>query len=345
MLFHLVAKSQASTVAVVGLAKNAGKTVAFNCLIAQATAAQLPLGLTSLGYDGEAVDRLTHLAKPRIQAPAGTIIATARAALERAETSLELLRIMPFNTALGPIVLARVVEPGNVELAGPSTLADLVQVADVMREYGAAISLIDGALNRVGSAAARVSQATILATGASVAASPEQVVARTLHAVALLTAPPPPPVVQVAAQAAFAAERVGYWHPQRGGWISSQPTALGQPQQTVAELGEATHLMVPGAVTNNLVQALLQLPAGAPMPILVVPAGTHVFATPAVWQRYLQRGGALQALESAPVLAVTVNPANPAGTYQAELGAMLAQALYPIPVYDLFYDDQRPLAH
>lgn len=324
--------------AVVGLAKNAGKTVALNSLVAQASEAGVPLGLTSLGYDGERVDRLTRQAKPRVPVPPGTIIATAQGALERATASLELLCLTRHSTALGPIVLARVREPGTVELAGPAALGDLQQVAETMLSHGATYALIDGALNRIGSAAPRVSQATILATGASVAPSPAQVVARTLHAVALLTAEPPPPAVAAAARAAFAAERIGYWQVERGAWQSSQPTALGQPAQVMAELGTASHLFVPGAVTNSLIQALLQAvpPATAP-PTIVVPAGTHVFATLNVWQGYLTRGGGLAALQSPSLLAVTVNP----GT-AATLGQALANALQPLPVYDLFHDDQNP---
>ncbi len=346
MLFQLVAQSGAHTVAVVGLAKNAGKTVALNSLVAQAAHAQVTLGLTSLGYDGEPVDRLTRQAKPRIFAPAGTIIATAAGILERASASLELLRITAHSTVLGPVVLARVREPGTVELAGPAALADLQQVAEAMLAYGAAQVIIDGALNRVGAAAPRVSQATILATGASVAASSVQVIARTLHAVGLLTAKPPSQAVVDAARAAFAAERVGYWHCERGAWQSAQATALGQPAQLMAELGTASHLCVPGAVTNSLIQALLQaVPANVAPPTLVVPAGTHVFASPAVWQRYLARGGRLAALEAAPVLAVTVNPTSPTGRLATatNLGQALAKALHPLPVYDLFHDEQNPI--
>ncbi len=339
MLSKLVADSGAPTVAVVGLAKNAGKTVALNSLVSQAARAAVPLGLTSLGYDGERVDRLTRQAKPHILVQPDAIIATAQGTLERATAGLELLRITGHRTALGPVVLARVREPGTVELAGPAALADLQRVADAMLGLGATHVLIDGALNRLGSAAPRVSQATILATGASVAPSPAQVVPRTMHAVALLTAGPPPPAVAQAAQAAFAAERVLFWQSERGAWESSQPTVLGQPAQIMAELGEASHLCIPGAVTNSLVQALLQhVPAAKALPTIVVPAGTHIFATPGVWQRYLARGGNLAALQSAPVLAVTVNPGQ-----MADLGQALANALHPLPVYDLFHDDQNPI--
>ncbi len=325
--------------AVVGLAKNAGKTVAFNTLVRQAAGAGIRVGLTSLGYDGESVDRLTRQPKPRIYVPAETIIATAAATLERASASLELLNITRHNTALGPTVLARVRESGTVELAGPGSLTALQQVAVAMQDWGAAYVFIDGALDRLGSAAPRVSQATILATGASVAPDPAQVIARTRHTVTLLTAPSPPPMVAAVAQTAFADERIAYWHPEKGAWQSAQPSALAQPAQIVSEMGEASHLCIPGAVTNSLVQALLHAkPTGESLPVIVVPTGTHVLATPSVWHRYLERGGSLAVLQSTKLLAVTVNPGQ-----HSHLGQALAQALHPLPVYDLFLDDKTPL--
>lgn len=339
MFYGLVTAAGAHIVAVVGLAKNAGKTVALATLVAQAAEVGETLGLTSLGYDGERVDRLTRQAKPPIFAPAGTVIASAEGALERATASLELLRITNHSTALGNIVLARVREPGKVELAGPAALSELQLVTQSMLDYGASRVLIDGALNRVGSAAPRISQAVIVATGSSAAARPEQVIARTLHAIGLLTASPPPPAVAQAAQASFAAGRIGYWDPEHGARLSEAPTALGRPAQIIAELAQASYLCVPGAVTTGLIQALLQtVPPQSPPPVIVVPTGTNVFAPVNVWQRYLHRGGSLAALQSIPVLAVTANPGS-----AHDLGQKLANVLHPLPVYDLFLDNINPI--
>ena len=52
-LFGLLAASPVSTLAIVGLAKNAGKTTVVNAILANA---DRPYGLTSLGLDGEQTD-------------------------------------------------------------------------------------------------------------------------------------------------------------------------------------------------------------------------------------------------------------------------------------------------
>ena len=53
-------------VSLVGLSKNAGKTVTLNRLIRAAAGLGIPLGLLSTGRDGEPVDAVTELPKPRI---------------------------------------------------------------------------------------------------------------------------------------------------------------------------------------------------------------------------------------------------------------------------------------
>ena len=74
-LYHIIAGSGVRSLAVVGLVKNAGKTTVVNALMAHGASC---FGLTSLGLDGEKVDHLTGLAKPRIAPPPGTLEATTR---------------------------------------------------------------------------------------------------------------------------------------------------------------------------------------------------------------------------------------------------------------------------
>ena len=198
-----------------------------------------------------------------------------------------------------------------MELAGPNSLHALQQVITAMQQYATDHVLIDGALNRVGSAAPGLCQGAIVATGASAGPSIAAVVERTVHAVRLLTASSPAPAVTAAAQTAFAAGCIGYWHQSGGLRLSQQSSALGQPQQLAEQLSRCptSHLLLPGAVTDNLIHALLAASSLlSALPTLVVPDGTRVFVSPQVWQRYYQQGGALAVLHPAPVLAVTVNP-------------------------------------
>ena len=52
-LWQRIHDSGMQTLAVMGMTKNTGKTVAMNHVLAQAAAGQVDIGLTSIGRDGE----------------------------------------------------------------------------------------------------------------------------------------------------------------------------------------------------------------------------------------------------------------------------------------------------
>lgn len=171
-LCELVAASRAHILAVIGLVKNAGKTTTVNALL---SGCRGTLGLTSLGLDGEATDHLTGLAKPRIRPPAGALVATTRGSLERSQYRLDVLEELPFRTALGPVVIGVAAADGCVEISGPTTLAEVRATAERLQAHGARLVLIDGAIDRLGSAAPRISDGLLLATGGFAADTPAEV--------------------------------------------------------------------------------------------------------------------------------------------------------------------------
>ena len=72
-----------SRVTVIGMAKNAGKTVTQNYLRTLAHTDGRVIGLLSVGLDGEKTDAMTNLPKPVVWVEPGTIVATAEALIER----------------------------------------------------------------------------------------------------------------------------------------------------------------------------------------------------------------------------------------------------------------------
>ena len=125
-------------------------------------------GLTSLGLDGERIDHLTGLAKPRIAPPAGTLVATTQGSLERSRYAMEVLEELPFHTPLGRVIIGRAGQDGQVEVSGPTTLAELRVTIERLTAHGAEQVLVDGAINRIGSASPRVSDGVVVATGGMV---------------------------------------------------------------------------------------------------------------------------------------------------------------------------------
>src|SRR5216684_2383239 len=182
-LASIVARANIGRLSLVGLSKNVGKTTTTNHLLETLLGEGLyraqELALTSLGLDGEATDALTGLPKPRYVPQAGLLVATTADLMRQAEhegAQIERLQQLPGRTALGPVILARVLQPGRIVIAGPTLLSNLRSSLDLLQALGVRLSIIDGAINRLGAAAPGVTDACILCTGASAAATPELVV-------------------------------------------------------------------------------------------------------------------------------------------------------------------------
>jgi hypothetical protein len=164
----------ASSIAVVGTAKNVGKTVTVAALADALQRAGIPFGLVSLGHDGESVDAVEGHAKPRLFLCPGATIATAAALLPR-HPAVEVLAATGERCALGEIVLAGIRAPGYYEIAGPPSAAALRRVAGALARRVAFVA-IDGAVDRI--AALREGEdAIVVAAGAASGPTPQHVVA------------------------------------------------------------------------------------------------------------------------------------------------------------------------
>ncbi len=374
-------------VAIVGTAKNVGKTTTLNYLLERLgqvasssrsahpddrrgqearslrAGSDLPLGLTSVGRDGEEFDAVTDLPKPRISPPVGSLVATARIAARRSGAALAYVAPTPYRTALGDVGIYRVVAPDPVEIAGPVTIDEASGTVALLRRNGARRVLVDGAIDRRASASSRVVTGVILATGmamldqgggrlgssedrmtasgaATFAPDPEsrteagriaEVVRRTRAIVAMLSLPSSPHIVEAEpGRSATGALLPG------GSFVPFEPgTTLDRGEFLVRWLpDEAEALVLQGALTETVARALL---ASRRRDLaLVVPDGTHVLCEARTFDALGARGLVLQARSPITVLAITANPSAPyrPSVPSSALVAALREAL-PLPVFDV----------
>jgi hypothetical protein len=177
------------SVAITGTYKNAGKTVTLNELVSAAFTAKKTIGITSIGLDGEKKDIVTDTQKPLVYVPSGTIFATAEKCLARFEAACEIMYVTTCQTAIGRVVICKMKENGYIEIAGPDNNDEMIKVCSMMREYGAEIIFIDGALNRKTQGSPAVADGVILSTGAVLSRSISSVIEKTKHTVKLLRLP------------------------------------------------------------------------------------------------------------------------------------------------------------
>jgi hypothetical protein len=183
---YALALAGARSVVVVGTAKNAGKTTAFNALRTVAQRHGVAVAVTSIGRDGEPSDALDAEPKPRVRLAPGTLVALPAGLVPRSP-ALAILETGA-QSALGPMVFARVVLPTTCEIGGPPTARAMRATIERLRALCAGPVLVDGAIDRV-AALAGGDDAVIVATGAASGATVARVAAAAADTVARLTLP------------------------------------------------------------------------------------------------------------------------------------------------------------
>lgn len=324
-LAQIVAKAQIQRLSLIGLSKNVGKTTTTNhllqTLLDEKRYEARELALTSLGLDGEATDAMTGLPKPRYVPQAGLLVATTAGLLRQAESEgarFERLQQLPGRTALGPVILARVQQPGRVVIAGPTLLRDLRSTLDQFGASGAKLAIIDGAINRLGVAAPAVTDACILCAGASVAATPELAARRTTDVFKkLLTSQSDHSVAYYRKRQSTA--RLLCFCPNKS---ESEPTSfngLAEPENEARWIVEQMYnnevvCFLRGALTEELTRALLsQLPQQVTgrQAELVIEDATKIFCHSVTLARLAAHGLNVRVARPVRVLSITINPYTP----------------------------------
>lgn len=312
-LAAIVAANDLRVVAVVGTSKNAGKTTTLNRILARGRSLCGPIGLVSIGVDGEEADFWLGHPKPRILVQPGDRFATAEGALAAATAEVAIGVRTGRPSPLGDLVVATVTSPGAVLLAGVRAKADLQALVGGLQAMGAAKVLVDGSYQRTMAAAPDVSDGVVVATGAVLGPTVAQVAARTEAFVARLRLPAMD--ARDAALLARAAREDVPWLDARDGmrpFPGALDTAFGTPAALAATMppGDLA-LAVPGVVTDSLIDGLSE--AGGRSVRLLVHDATRVFAAWERVARFLARGGCIRVARPIRVLAITVNPAGIVG--------------------------------
>jgi hypothetical protein len=348
---------------VIGLSKNAGKTVTLNHLIKEAAGRGIPLGLVSTGRDGEVEDAITELPKPRIWAPAGALLATARGALPACEAALAVLAELPLTTPFGRVVLCRVLEAGQVLLIGPGSRNRVATVLAQLEAAGAQFCLVDGSFDRIAAAAPAVTGRVVLAAGAAYSAQMSETLSQVRHVLECFDLPVWGDASAVAGATAGTGATVAADAPAGGATsevdfhaghhappaiLLERPDGSTQPLPVVSTLAHPDtflHLVAPGdrlhlhgPLADLLLNGLIHRRLWDLDLILQDP--THLLVSRLPWRRWRHNGGRAWVRRPVQLLAVTTNAYSPVGpAYDAAaFHAAVAELVGPhhkVPVADL----------
>ncbi|MBC8588577.1 lysine 5,6-aminomutase reactivase subunit KamB [Paratissierella segnis] len=314
MLLNLI-KDKYKTISIVGMSKNSGKTVALNHLINEAEKSKIPIGITSIGRDGEFKDIITELEKPRIYVDKGTIIASTEELLKLGSAEIEILRTTDFRTPLGNIIIGKVKSNGNIEIGGPQTLAEMKEIIDIMHCLGAEIVIMDGALDRRSSAAPTISEATILSTGAVLSRDMNKVVEQTLHAVKLFNLPAiEDKRVRDIMSNSMNENKIELIDKNLNVNTLSLPTAIGGGKNIGGRIkDDSKYLVIPGSLVKDTIEDIIYTTKRFKYIDIVVNDGTKIFIDYRDFIRFQRLGVKIKVLHPIDLIGITVNPYSPTG--------------------------------
>ena len=319
--------------ALVGLAKNTGKTQTLAAILAEHAAAARRIGVTSIGRDGEERDVIdARIGKPRIHLQAGSLVASTDALLRASGVAHQRLVQTGIRTPLGEVIVAELSEPGTLEVAGPSAAEDVRSVSEEMIGFGAEQVLIDGAIDRRAASSPAVADGLVMATGAVLGEDVEQVVTATAHAVEVVRLPH-----------AGAGERV----------VLARELALNsEPAEIAALLTEHPHanaFLVEGALGERLLEGLVSARRERAGRELQIVAGdpTKVFLSLHSPGWYRRQGISIEVLRTIELKAITVNPVAPQSHRldSHRLRELIGAAVPEVPVLDVLDPDYPASPH
>ncbi len=336
-LIDIINDSCVESLAIIGLAKNAGKTVTMNTLIKETQPRGQKITVVSYGRDGEDTDAITLKKKPHIFIPAGSYFVTGSEILKRTGRQARVICELEDRTRIGRVCLYENDSAGfEVELIGVNSRRGIAGLKEQL-PADSELLLVDGALDRRSSAVPELADGIILATGAVVGNTEELIAERTMAEIERLMLPvheePPELIGKILGEGLSAVIYEGE--------IKSAGNTLFNISDSVdfSSIARDSILVLNGALTDRLAETLL---AGrAENFSIVVRDGTRVFLNQRNMKLFRIKGIKLYVQSGIKLLALTINPYSPYGfsadseTLSAKIREYLERAGRDIPVYDV----------
>ncbi len=302
------------SVAVVGLEKNCGKTECLNYILRSLPLDKKCVCVTSIGIDGENVDQVTKTHKPEIVLRKGMCFSTSEMHYRKRQLVSEVRGISDESTVLGRVITAKVVTEGKVILSGPSSTASLKRWMDETKGIGVDLTIVDGALSRMSSASPAVTDAMVLATGASLSSNLPTLLVQTAFVVEMIKLP------EYDTKEDMTSEQVAE--------VSSVVSLQEIPQG-------CRRLMISGALTDMFLKKIISAGKISGLEI-VVKDFTRIFLNPVTYRTFVRAGGRLTVQKRSKLVAVCVNPLAPNGFKMDsdDLCRQLSEKI-GLPVYDI----------
>jgi molybdopterin-guanine dinucleotide biosynthesis protein len=322
-----------SSVSVVGLEKNTGKTECLNYILKRLKNSGKQVAVTSIGVDGEEVDSLYHNTKPEITLYDGMTFVTSEKHYRERQLVSEIIDVSTRKTALGRLITARLQNSGKTLLSGPPDTLWLQKIVQTMKERHIDLTLVDGALSRLSLASPAITDAMILTTGASLSENLAKLLQLTLFACKMIALEEVEPCLkqqlEPVEKGIRAIDETGKIHDL------NIPSVFGMGERSGEIFKYGNTVFVSGAISDQLLNNLRMQPQSKDM-TLIIKDFSKAFLSEDAYKAFVNRGGAIKVLRKTKLIAVCVNPVAPSGRRfdSNELQQKMKEVLN-IPVYDV----------
>ena len=327
-------------ISIVGMAKNAGKTVTMNHLIQEMAQKNVVVGLTSIGRDGERQDIVTKTDKPLIYVMKNTLIATAEMLFNLSEVKMAVLEVTSHQTSMGRVIIGRSLSDGFVQVGGPTTNSEIRAVSERMLALGADYVLVDGALDRTSSASPAVTDACILSTGAVLSRDMNKAVEKTAYKASLfgLKRVEDNRILEFFKEAEAHKKPILVNADGNGIVMDEVSTALGTGRIIAEAIDEATRaVIVPGALVTQTIMDVVKTSPHYKNLVWVIGDATKIFIEQKDWLYFKRIGVDIRVRYDVKLLAITVNPYAPSGYfYDSDLFiSAIGSRVSELPIIDV----------
>ena len=343
--FENLIESMPSVTAIVGMAKNSGKTVVLNHLLKRLNQSGVNLGVTSIGRDGEAEDTLTLTEKPAITLYQNQYFATGQKLLFQSDLEYKILRETEIETYFGKVIIGVALSTGEIQLSGGNTNEDHLKIIHHLKSFGCEKILLDGAMDRQAVISPKIVDGFILATGAVLNPKMEKVIELTKARIQQFSLEQVDERLKALceiefAKSADAVNSVGIYNEGEHAikWLEALQTALESSQEIARKLTENDRTVIlKGSLTQRLLDQLERISPHFKSLTFVIEDGTKIFMEAEKMRRFEKMGIQFKVLYPQKLLAITLNPTSPTGeNFEAEEFLNRARAAFePLIVIDV----------
>ncbi len=321
------------SISIVGLEKNTGKTECLNYILNRIKNKKANIAITSIGIDGENIDQVSLTHKPEIDVFEGMYFITSEKHFKEKRLIAEICNISDKRTSLGRLVTAKAISTGKVIFSGPPDTKWLKDIINSMSALNINTTIVDGALSRKSIGSPAITDAMILNTGAALSLNINQLLKKTKYIVDLINIDS----INTLLTKKLSNIETGVWAIDDDNIIQnlniSSVFAIENNKNKLFSYGYK--IFVAGAVSDSFIN-FLRTQNNCNKIELIVKDFSKIFATPEMYNSFLQKGGKIKVLYKTKLLAVCVNPISPDGFSfnSKEITEKLSEKLN-LPVYDI----------